>query len=896
MTPDRSERLVDAARAEQIRSDLTRVVDRGPVGFVVTDKAGVIEWINATLVQWLGYDESHLIGQRTLQELLSPGGRIYYDTHVRPLVHMRHVANEIALELVCSDQRRLPVLINASLVIDERTGAESIETFVFDATRRRQYETELLRERQSAESAEARLQVMYDIVSGLAEAETVGDIVRVVTERASRSMHGANCSVWLLEPGDHAAARIEATSDGGVDRLVELEFPDGGPALSELAAGRIVLIADRIASADTYPLLNHWMAASGLRSAAIAPLITEGRLIGAMSYGYEDDHRFDDVELRTAQALAAQTEQALVRARILEVERRNKRLLENLLEFTTMLSAALTLGEVIDTIVDRGQQLLGAVGTRVALLDDSGTSVRFVRHGGSEGHQAISLPLDKRSIGCEAIRTNRVVVVDSGDELARRYPESPILDHPNFGRVMATPLRRGDEVLGAWVLAEGDAGPSGAIDATMFELFAEQAGQATQRAATHEAESLARAQADVRNVVSVALNRSMTTVEVGRAITDQGQAAFNASAIAVFVVDSDDHTSLDFQAGSGFDQAAPGFVSSIPIDDRLASLLNGFDAPIFAVGESDFDDLLERSVGAARDGSSAVLPLGVSGQILGLIVMGFDRPDALTSTMHVALSSLAAEAKVALLRARRYDLEHGVATTLQRSLLPKVSSVGDHWEVTTSHEPWSDLLEVGGDFFDVTPSDDGRILLVVGDVVGHGLAAAASMGLLRSAAKMLALITQGPAEVIEGLNAFAAVTPGVLYSSVCCVELRPDGAGRYSCAGHPFPVLRHRGGQTELLEGGRSPLLGVSNATPPTATFAMDVGSTLVAYSDGLIERRGTTVDAGLDRLRELLGTLGDSQEEITAEQVVRAMFDDQRREDDVVAVCVTRSAADGIR
>lgn len=276
--------------------------------------------------------------------------------------------------------------------------------------------------------------------------------------------------------------------------------------------------------------------------------------------------------------------------------------------------------------------------------------------------------------------------------------------------------------------------------------------------------------------------------------------------------------------------------------------------------------------------------------------MGFDRPDALTSTMHVALSSLAAEAKVALLRARRYDLEHGVATTLQRSLLPKVSSVGDHWEVTTSHEPWSDLLEVGGDFFDVTPSDDGRILLVVGDVVGHGLAAAASMGLLRSAAKMLALITQGPAEVIEGLNAFAAVTPGVLYSSVCCVELRPDGAGRYSCAGHPFPVLRHRGGQTELLEGGRSPLLGVSNATPPTATFAMDVGSTLVAYSDGLIERRGTTVDAGLDRLRELLGTLGDSQEEITAEQVVRAMFDDQRREDDVVAVCVTRSAADGIR
>ncbi len=889
MIPEGPERpLGESDRTERVPQDLSRVVDRGPVGFVVTNKAGVIEWINTTLVQWLGYEESQLIGQRTFQELLSPGGRIYYDTHVRPLVHMQRLANEIALELVCADQRRLPVLINASLEVDEFTGVETIETFVVDSTRRRQYEAELLRERKSAEQSAARLQVMYDIVSGLTDAQTVGDVVDVVTRHAGPTMHAAKCGIWLLEPGDRAASRAGQIPVAEADDSVQIEFPDGGPALSQLAAGNLVVVTDRHVAADSYPLVCQWMQDSGMRSAAIAPLITGGHLYGAISYGYADDHDFDEAELRTAMALGAQAEQALVRTRILDAERRNKRLLENLFEFTTLLSAAVTLDEVIDTIVDRGQQLLGAAGTRVALLDDSGTAVRFVKSGAREG-QAMLLPLDKRSIGCEAIRTNRRVVVDSRDELAMLYPDSPILDHPSFGRVMSMPLRRGTEVLGAWVLVAGAAGAADTIDATMFELFAEQAGQATQRATMHEAEALARVQADLRNAISASLNSAMTTKEVGRAITDQGRAAFGATAIALLVVDSDDPTTLNLQTDGGADQAAPEFASAVPIDERLASIMSGFDTPIFAVGESEFDDLFESTVGAARSGSAAIIPLGVAGQGLGVIVMGFDRPDALSSSMRVALSSLVAEANVALLRARRYDVEHGVATTLQRSLLPDVGPVGDHWHVTTSHEPWSDVMEVGGDLFDVTPFDDGRLVLVVGDVVGHGLAAAASMGLLRSAAKALALVTRSPAEVIDGLNVFASVTPGVLYSSVCCVELRPDGTGRYSCAGHPFPVLRHRGGRTELLEGGRSPLLGVGGATASNATFVMDVGSTLIAYSDGLVERRGSDVDADIDRLRSVLASIGDSPVEMNADKVVQAMFDDRTRDDDVVVVCVTR-------
>ena len=870
-------------------SDLTRVIDRGPVGFVITDKVGVIRWINATLCDWLGFDASDLIGSKTFQALLSPGGRIYYDTHVRPLVHMQHSANEIALELVGADRQRLPVLINTSLHIDEETGQATTETFVFDATRRRQYESELLRERQLAERSEARLQVMYDIASGLADAQTVEDIVDVVTDRASRSMTGAKCALWLLDTDEQSAARVGPLPTDEVDRSKEVDLSDGGPALDQLAAGQLVIVEDREALASTYPLICAWMAEAGVLSAAIAPLITDGRLYGAMTYGYVDRHTFDDSELRATKALASQAEQGLSRARTREAERRNRRHLESLLEFTTVLSAALTLGEVIDAIVDRGQELLGAVGSRLALLDDSGTTVRFVRSVDSSGSRALDLPLDRRSIGCEAIRTNRTVVVQTREELERSFPDSPILDHPNVGRVMSMPLRRGDEVLGAWVIVDSESEPSGAVDVTMFGLFAEQAGQATQRAALHEAETLARSQADIRNQVSAALNGAITTSDVARAITVQGRAAFSASAIAVFVVDPDEPTSLHLETQDGLDAAHAAAVPSLAVDERLVGLLSGPAAPTFAVGSCEFDDLLDVALGTGRRGAAALLPLSVAANPLGVIVMGFDDYDALPAATRAALSGLTAEANVALARAQRYDIDHDVATTLQRSLLPSIGEVGTQWSVTTSHEPWSELLEVGGDLFDVTPFEDGRLVLIVGDVVGHGLAAAAAMGMLRSAAKMLALVAPSPAAVIEGLQAFANVTPGVQYSTVCCVEVCADGTGRYSCAGHPFPLLRHPGGRTEILDGGRSPLLGVGKETPSNATFSMDVGSSIVVYTDGLIERRGLSVDDGLDQLVSHLSSTPDGSLGLSAPEVVRAMFEGGQREDDVLTVCLTR-------
>lgn len=866
---------------------LADVVHNGPLGLVLTDANGVIRWVNSTLSGWLGYRSGELQGRRTFQELLAPGGRIYYDTHVRPLLHMQCAANEIALELVRSDGSRLSVLIHSRLRHDGGDDALIVETVVFDATERRRYEQELLRERRLAEQSEARLQVMYAITSGLAAATSVDDIVTFVAQRASESMIGARCAVWMFDDGRRSAVQLSAV-DVDAAGPASIALPEHAPALDQLASGQLVVISDRAESQSRYPLVCDWMAANGASSAVIAPLFADGTLHGAISYGFTEAHEFDAAELRAASALATQAEQALQRARLLSAELRSKQRMETLLEFTASLSGALTLDDVIDAVAYGSHSLLGAIGVRVALVDVTGRSVEFVRGTGIGGRLGLAISIEARSIGCTAIRTGVMQIVTSREELEERFPDSPILSDPQFGRVIGVPLRRGSEVLGAWVLAFRDTATPDSDDLKLIELFATQAGQATQRAALHNAENAARVQADLRRVMSAALNRAVTASEVGQAITQEGRRAFDSAGLAVFVADRRNPWLLLPESRSGLDDAA--VASSARVDDvALLGDLSEWTSPRFITGRSEVAAILVGIIEDVDWEAAAVMPLSLAGRVLGLIVIGFDRDDALGTATQVALSGIAAEAGVALARALRSDVDHDVAITLQRTLLPTIGPVGTDWSVTTSYEPGSELLVVGGDLFDVTQLDDGRLVLVVGDVVGHGLEAAASMGLLRSAAKALTLVGSGPADVISGLQAFAAVTPGVRYSSVCYVEVRPDGSGRYACAGHPLPVLRHPDGRTELLDKGRSPLLGVTAATPLDADLHMTEGSTLVIYTDGLIERRGTTTDQEVARLRSYLGSA--SFPEATARHVLEAMLGVHPTQDDIVVVCLTRTS-----
>jgi serine phosphatase RsbU (regulator of sigma subunit) len=191
--------------------------------------------------------------------------------------------------------------------------------------------------------------------------------------------------------------------------------------------------------------------------------------------------------------------------------------------------------------------------------------------------------------------------------------------------------------------------------------------------------------------------------------------------------------------------------------------------------------------------------------------------------------------------------QRAIALQLQTSLLPDLR-VPEQVEAYAGYVPAQGAMSVGGDWYDLVDMGGGRVALSVGDVAGHGLAAAATMGKLRSATRAEALHGSSPVQALSGLDRFASYLDGRPLATVVFAVLDTNtGVLRYALAGHPPPLLIRADGTTELLEGGRSPLLGVTPVTPRAeAEVVMRAGDTLVAYTDGLVEHPNESIDDGI--------------------------------------------------
>ncbi|MEV7674045.1 SpoIIE family protein phosphatase [Streptomyces sp. NPDC088752] len=232
------------------------------------------------------------------------------------------------------------------------------------------------------------------------------------------------------------------------------------------------------------------------------------------------------------------------------------------------------------------------------------------------------------------------------------------------------------------------------------------------------------------------------------------------------------------------------------------------------------------------------------------IDLGEQRP--FTGEDQLLLSLLAGHIAQGLARAHQIDQQRETAIALQRAILGP-SHLPDGFAVR--YEPATRPLEVGGDWYDTVALPDGRIGIVVGDCVGRGLEAASVMGQLRSACRALLLQDAGPAQALMALDRFAAGVPGAMCTTAFCGILDPDtGRLTYSSAGHPPGILVQPDGTTRLLEDGRSLPLAVRPGTPrPEGECTISARSTLLLYTDGLVERRRRPLSAGIDQAGEAL-------------------------------------------
>ncbi|SBT53315.1 SpoIIE family protein phosphatase [Micromonospora auratinigra] len=247
---------------------------------------------------------------------------------------------------------------------------------------------------------------------------------------------------------------------------------------------------------------------------------------------------------------------------------------------------------------------------------------------------------------------------------------------------------------------------------------------------------------------------------------------------------------------------------------------------------------------------SAVLPLtGTTGEQLGELRV-WRREGG--GTEQAALTELARLIGVRLENAQLYEAEHHIATTLQHSLLPRTLPQLPGAVVASRYLPGSADVEVGGDWYDVIRTPDDDLVLVIGDVVGKGVRAAAAMGQLRNALRAYVLEGFDPGAALTRLNHLVTSTEGGSFATVFCLWFTPDtGRLRYASAGHPSPLLIEGDEVAYLHDRALGPPIGAIPQTGyRTVEGSIAPGGRLLLYTDGLIEDRRLGIDAGFSQLR----------------------------------------------
>ena len=323
---------------------------------------------------------------------------------------------------------------------------------------------------------------------------------------------------------------------------------------------------------------------------------------------------------------------------------------------------------------------------------------------------------------------------------------------------------------------------------------------------------------------------------------------------------------------------------------------SAFGAPrLVAVGEfTEWADLpvqTRQLLSSLRDGDllnpSATEP-GTAGIALqhpeGVLVVWLDLVERRPFTLEdqTLLTVLAGRLGQGLQRVHQVDQQRETALALQHAILgPAELPHG----FTVRYQAASRPLQVGGDWYDVVDLDDGRIALVVGDCVGHGLAAATVMGQVRSACRALLFENPSPGAALAGMDRFASRLPGALCTTAVCAVLDPKtGELVYSSAGHPPPLLVEADGTIHKLDDGHTIALGVRpNWSRPEARLTIPARATLLLYTDGLVERRRTALEHGISRAAGLVQDGRDSTLDELANQIMSGLAPPGGYQDDVV-------------
>ena len=383
-------------------------------------------------------------------------------------------------------------------------------------------------------------------------------------------------------------------------------------------------------------------------------------------------------------------------------------------------------------------------------------------------------------------------------------------------------------MIGGIFIGSGEARQYGGNLSLIISL-ARQAGQALDRAQLFERERASVGRLRKLQAVTAALSQAVTVEDVSRTCLEH--AATGVGALAGLVV----------LRGLGEDAA----LDRVSVVSAIG--LEGPDGEIPAEAEEPIAASLRGGTPASPNGGWIAFPLA-SGALA--VQLPSERP--ISDADREWLLTLVSQGEQALDRAGRYETERGIAETMQRSVLPERLPTVSGVTLAARYLPGTVGVDVGGDWYDIIQLEDGSIGLVVGDVVGKGVQAAAMMGQLRNALRAFAFEYDDPHTVVSRLDKLVEGMMDSAFATLVYLVVDPrQRRAQYVVAGHPPPLIRSPDGTTSFLEQGRSLPIGVDASLEFEAgEVQLEQGSTILLYTDGLVERRGTPLDEGLRRAR----------------------------------------------
>lgn len=588
--------------------------------------------------------------------------------------------------------------------------------------------------------------------------------------------------------------------------------------------------------------------------------------------------------LTTVTEMCAQT---LARARLSDRARSDavsSRLLAGLAEAA---ATAATTDQVARTLAGRAADVPGATSADIALLSDDGAALRVV-HGDEDvpdDHLTVRPP-DRRWPVVAALLDDAPVLLGDLDAVAARFPEhEQLMRAHGLAALACLPLHDEDgRSLGVLSLAWDAPRRFTAELVDDLRITADICASSLQRARQTDRDH---ARSSALATLAGLLSAARTFDDVGRTIIAEATPVLDADLAMVGVVEGEDlHLLLPDSPAVRAALREP----VVPLDSDFPALLaiRRRELVTFPSTAAVPDRELAAALDHAGVRAGACAPLLASdGEPVGVLVVLWRHPprfdEALAERVRVVAELCAQSAE----RSRLFDAEHQVRSDLERSVVVRLPEV-EGLDVAARYRPAAPSVGMGGDWYDALTLPGGRLCLVVGDVTGHGVPAVAKMTQVRTVVHTLAA-GGTPLPDILVRTSEVMVRDDLGYATVLIAVVDPRaGTLSYVTAGHLPPLVRRPGGSVDILTGGRHSVLGIELTPRPPGFLPFPAGSTLVIYTDGLIERRDTAIDVSVATLADTLRATAAT----TAEELADELLDHRGPNDvasDDVALVVAR-------